>query len=457
MAQHSSVATIAKRLRDGQTTAVDLAEAAIEAYGASESRLNAYKTWAGDAILAQARAVDALLRSGIDTGPLMGLPLSVKDLYGVRNLPTFAGTCSELPQDWQRPGPIVQGITRQLGIVTGKTHTVEFAFGGLGTNHHWGAPRNPWSSSVAKVPGGSSSGAGVSLVQQSALLAIGTDTAGSVRIPAAMTGQTALKPTKGRWPVQGIVPLSTSLDTPGIITRSAADLAYFFAAIEGRTEPGPRPLNGLRIGLVRPLFDDGADASILEVTDRALARLESHGAKLIDVDLPAAPVALGIFRQGGLAGPELLAFLLQNFPERIEMLDPMVGQRVKHETNTTATEYLARAATLAACRETSLLAFADCDIIASPTVAISPPALSDLREPDAYRRANMMALRNTAVVNLLGWCAVTVPSGLDSEGMPVGLQLMATPLCEAELISAALSVENLLGNGAELLGQPPRF
>jgi aspartyl-tRNA(Asn)/glutamyl-tRNA(Gln) amidotransferase subunit A len=141
----------------------------------------------------------------------MGIPISVKDLFGVPGLPTCAGTNAAFPREWEAAGPVVGAVLSQLGIVTGKTHTVEFAFGGLGTNPHWGTPVNPWSSpDEPRAPGGSSAGAGVSLAQGSALLALGTDTAGSVRIPASFTGQTALKTTHGRWSLEGIVPLSPS-------------------------------------------------------------------------------------------------------------------------------------------------------------------------------------------------------------------------------------------------------
>ncbi len=389
----------------------------------------------------------------------MGIPVSVKDLYGVPGLPVHAGTDEAFPESWQRPGPVVQAVLSQLGLVTGKTHTVEFAFGGLGTNPHVGTPVNPWSVPGApRVPGGSSSGAGVSLAQGSALLALGTDTAGSVRIPACFTGQTALKITHGRWSLDGIVPLSPSLDTPGLLARTIEDLVFAFAALDP-VRPGaitPACASALRIGVVENVVYDGADASVIANTQDALARLEQAGAGLTPVHLPHVDTVLEIFGLGGLAATELRAFLDSTFPERIARLDPMVVARVSAADQTGAPEYLRRRDVLTASGKAAAQVFDGCDVLVSPTVPIGAPLIADMADPDAYRAANMLALRNTAIVNLFGWCAVTLPTGLDANGIPTGLQLIAPPRHEERLLAAALAVETVLGQGADLLGTPPQ-
>lgn len=183
-----SLADLVVDLRSGKANAQDLACAVIENHGSSGHSLNAYKTWDKEKIIRQAMAADSALKAGIDRGLLQGLPVSVKDLFGVKGFPTFAGSPKPLPEQWEREGPVIKARRRQLAVVTGKTHTVEFAFGGLGVNPHWTTPRNSWDREEHRVPGGSSSGAGVSLTIGSALMALGTDTAGSVRIPASMTG-----------------------------------------------------------------------------------------------------------------------------------------------------------------------------------------------------------------------------------------------------------------------------
>ncbi|WP_204318711.1 amidase family protein [Pseudooceanicola aestuarii] len=453
---HISLDQTAARLRDGTTSAAGLMADAAARHGATEARLGAYRTWAGERAARQAAAADTLLATGVDLGPLMGLPISVKDLFGVPGLPVFAGTDTEFGPEWQRPGPLVARVLAQLGIVTGKTHTVEFAFGGLGTNPHWGTPVNPWSASDApRAPGGSSSGAGVSLAQGSALAALGTDTAGSVRIPASYTGQVALKVTHGHWALDGIVPLSPSMDTPGLLARTIDDLAFLYGALQNAAPVRARAMAGLRIGVIRNLVWDDIDPIIAENTRAALTRLEAAGATLVDVDLPAVDPAMTIFRQGGLGAPELRGFLDRTAPDRIARLDPMVRARVDQADAITASDYLQRCATLAECGRQAGVVFDDLDLLVSPTIPATAPLLADLSDPDAYRQANMMALRNTAIVNLLGWCATTLPTGLDGFGIPSGLQLIAPPRQENHLLAASLGAEAVLGAGPDLLGAPP--
>lgn len=449
---------IASDIRTGATRSVDLMQYVNECYDASEAHLNAYRTWNGDRAMDQARAIDTLLGTGVDLGPLMGLPFSVKDLFGVPGLSTYAGTNAAFPSEWEVAGPVVSGVQSQGGVVTGKTHTVEFAFGGLGTNPHSGTPVNPWSAPDApRVPGGSSAGAGVSLAQGTALLALGTDTAGSVRIPASFTGQTALKVTHGRWSLDEIVPLSPSLDTPGILARTIADLAYAFASMDDRVT-GPiakAPLNGLRIGVVQNTVWEDTDPSIAENTDQVLQRIEKAGAQLGSVTLACVDEALAIFRQGGLAAPELRAFLDRNYPERIAQLDPAVMARIEAADQITASDYLQRAANLAQYGRTAAQVFDTVNVLVSPTIPITAPLIADVANPEVYRQANMLALRNTALANLFGWCAVTLPTGLDAHGIPSGLQIIAPPMQEHVLLSAALAVEKVIGSGPEMLGKAP--
>ena len=448
--------SIARDLRSGALRAEALADRAIAAHQAGGAALNAYKTWDGARALEQARAIDALLAAGRDLGPLMGIPVSVKDLFGVPGLPVFAGTDTAFPDAYSAAGPLVSRLLGQLGVVTGKTHTVEFAFGGLGVNAHWGTPLNPWSGADgARVPGGSSSGAGVSLAEGSALLALGTDTAGSVRVPASFCGQAALKTTFGLWESDGIVPLSPSLDTPGLLARSAADLAYGFAALDPRG-PGmaqPRDLSGLRIGVPENFFWDG-DAGVLARVQDTLRDLEGAGAVLVRLTLPGCDEVFDIFRQGGLAAPELRAWLDRNGPERIERLDPVVRLRVAGADAISAPEYLRRREELHLRGQAAREVFAQCDLLACPTAAIAPPRLADITEPADYAHANMMALRNTVIANLFGWCALSLPAGPDAQGLPVGLQLMAPPFDETALLAAGRAVEGRIGTGSDLLGRP---
>ncbi|SDX55356.1 aspartyl-tRNA(Asn)/glutamyl-tRNA(Gln) amidotransferase subunit A [Litoreibacter albidus] len=455
--KHQSLAQIARDLRDQTVSATALVEGATARYSATDGTLNAYKHWAGAEAKQQAEAVDVLINAGHDLGPLMGLPISVKDLYGVPKMPVFAGTDTEFGPEFQAAGPVVQAARAQLAIVMGKTHTVEFAFGGIGTNAHWGAPVNPWSAKEApRVSGGSSSGAGVSLAQGSALVALGTDTAGSVRIPASFTGQAALKTTIGRWSTQGIVPLSQSLDTPGLLTRTVADLAYAFSAIDSDTRKvDAQDVAGVRIGVIGNVVWDDIDPAIAANTEAALTALERKGATVTKMTLPGVDDVLDIFRQGGLAASELRSFMDTNFPDRIARLDPAVRARIETADQISSTEYLRRKAVMAQLGQDALSVFDEFDVLICPTVPVSAPLVSDLADGDAYRTANMLALRNTSIVNSFGWCAATLPSGLDGNGVPSGLQLIAPPMQERRLLAIAQGVENTIGNAPELLGAPP--
>jgi len=226
-----SVRALACDLRAGRITAGRLAEAAVERYASLEPRLNAYRSFDAELLRRQAAAADALLAVGTDLGPFQGLPVSVKDLYGLAGFRTWAGTPKPLPQVYEREGPVVRAFRRQAALLAGKTHTVEFAFGGLGTNRHYGAPRNPWDATRHRVSGGSSSGAGVSLWQGTAVLALGSDTTGSVRMPASWTGTVGLKVSRGRWPCEGLLTQSETLDTPGLLARTVEDMVPAFAAV----------------------------------------------------------------------------------------------------------------------------------------------------------------------------------------------------------------------------------
>lgn len=454
------LAAIARDIREGRLSCAALVGEAVAAHARWGSRLGAYKSFDEDRARRQAQAADTLLATGIDLGPLMGIPVSVKDLYGVPGFATFAGTDEALPAQWTDAGPVVARALAQLAVVTGKTHTVEFAFGGLGLNAHWGAPVNPWSGADGlRAPGGSSSGAGISLVEGSALVALGTDTAGSIRIPAALSGQAGLKTSHGRWSGEGIVPLSPSLDTPGILCRTTADLAYAFAALDpvAGSVPEARPLAGLRIGVPERVFQDDGDESILQVVSGTLRLLERRGATLVGVDIPGCEEVLAVFRKGGLAAFELRAFLDRNFPERMSRLDPVVRLRMQDVEATGGLEYLRRRDELALAAARARAVFAQCDVVASATVAIPPPRLDDVAEIGSYGAANMLVLRNTAVANLLGWCAMTLPAGLDALGLPVGLQLMGPPLEEETLLACARAIEDTIGTSADLVGPAPFF
>jgi aspartyl-tRNA(Asn)/glutamyl-tRNA(Gln) amidotransferase subunit A len=433
-----SLRALAADLGERRITAQELLE---RSQAAHDPALNAYLHWAPDFARRQAEAADAAFSAGIVTGPLQGIPTSVKDIYGVASLPVFAGSPRELPKSWQREGPVVQRLRKQLPVILGKTHTVEFAFGGLGANAHWPVPWNPRDRKTHRAPGGSSSGAGVSLVEGTALLAFGTDTAGSVRIPASFTGTVGLKTTWGRWSADGIVPLSPSFDTAGILTRSVADSAFAFSALDGARVPGLGGLSGCRIGVGKGFFFDDLGPGVGGAIDGALNALTRAGARVSDLALPGAAEVYEIYFRGGIVAPELYQFLKRQLPDWLETLDPKVRRRIDAARDLEAWEYIDRKASYAAFGKQATEALQAVDVLVTPTTPITAPAVQDFTEDASYGELNMRALKNTAVVSFLGLCALSMPIGLDGTGMPVGLQLIAPAMAEPKLLAVAAAFE----------------
>ena len=442
-----SLRHIARNLADGSLRAADLVAAAIARH---EPILNAYITWTPDLALQQAEAADAAFAAGQHLGGLQGVPVSLKDMYGITGLPTFAGTPRALPEEWTAQGPLLKCLRRQSAAIVGKTHTVEFAFGGLGTSRHHPVPWNPRDRATHRAPGGSSSGAGVSVAEGSALVAFGTDTGGSVRIPASLTGTVGLKTTLGRWSTAGIVPLSPSFDTPGLLTRSADDAAFSFEQLDTARVPDLAPDTPLRIGVAEPFFWQDCSPGIAERVTEALRLTQ---ATLTDQSLPGVAEVYQIYHQGGIVSAELFAFLNGSLPAWLDTLDPRVRRRMDDGSALEAWRYLHRKARYADLAAQAAAVFDTCDVIVSPTVPLTPPHISILQDDATYARLNLQMLRNTCVVSFLGLCAVTIPVGLDAEGMPVGLQLIGAPGTEPRLLAIARLFENRLARAG--VWQPP--
>lgn len=436
-----SLSEISARLADGRLCARALVEAAQARHDAA---LNAYKAWAPDIALRQADAADAAFAAGNRLGALQGIPVSVKDIYGVAGLPVFAGSPRELPARWQQEGPLVRALRNQIAVIMGKAHTVEFAFGGLGINAHWPVPWNPQDRKVHRTPGGSSSGAGVTLGEGTALVALGTDTAGSVRIPASMTGNAGIKTTKGRWSTDGVVPLSPTFDTTGLLARGASDLAFAFHQLDGAAVPALPDLGGVRLGRAERFFWENTSPGVSERVDEALSLAAADGARVADARLPAVNEVFELYYKGGIVSVELYAFLSAELPEWLETLDPRVRRRMDAGKALPAWDYLHRRTRYAALSTDAAGSLAGIDALVCPTVPITPPPIADVADDEAYIKTNLLALRNTCPASFLGLCAVTLPAGRDAAGMPVGLQLVGAPGSEMRLLAIAVRLERLL-------------
>ncbi len=450
-------------LRTRELSAVELCEAAIDRHQSLGDALHAYRHFDSEAALGAARDADRLLAAGTG-GPLCGIPVSVKDIYGARDMPTYAGSARQLPEDpWSSDAWLVDRVRRAGGVITGKTHTVEFAYGGVGMNPHWGTPHNPWDAETARIPGGSSCGAGVSLWEGSALLALGSDTGGSIRIPAAFTGVVGHKTTKGRLSTDGATQLSSTFDTVGALTRTVADSIYFFGCVDPKWgDPLPllesletSSMEGVRIRLPECCLWEDCDPNLRDVLTGALEELETAGAEVERAVGTMIDDAYDHYMSGGIGSAEIHAWLSHHLPEWLDLLHPTVGARISGALSLESEEYR-----LALSKHRRMAAMADslfdeADILVLPSNLISPPPVQEVADDlERYKVVNKATLQPTCPVNMLGLCAISIPAGLDANGMPVGLQLVARAGDDESLLGVALAAERVMGTAVERMGVP---
>ncbi|RDU98850.1 amidase [Trinickia dinghuensis] len=397
------------------------------------------------AAASQAAASDALRRHGV-AGPLSGIPISVKDLFDVQGEITRAGS-RILPEMAATRDATAIGRLRAAGAVfVGRTNMTEFAYSGLGINPHYGTPANPFDRAVARIPGGSSSGAAVSVADGMAAAAIGSDTGGSCRIPAALCGIVGFKPTAARIPLAGAVPLSSSYDSVGSMATSVACCAALDSIMAGGTETlplDPVPLQGLRIAVPAKSMFDGTDAHVAAAFERAIARLAGAGAIVREVAFPSWDGLAQLGQNGGLVAMEAWAWHVKLMADHPSDYDPRVIARIRLGSQSSIAEYLrARARRSDLCRQADdeLRSF---DVVACPAVPIVAPRIAELDDEAAYASANRLLLRNPAVANMLDLCSLSIPCHSPGDA-PVGLMLMKRHMHDRELLSIGAGVEAVL-------------
>jgi len=432
-----------ERLRRGEITSEEVTKAYLGRIKALEPALGAYEYVAADQALAQARSLDRLLAAGTDLGPLMGVPVAVKDLLAVDGMPSTAGSNVDVSDLIGSEGRFVKTLKRAGGVILGKTKTVEFALGGAGTNRVRGTPRNPWDANVFRVPGGSSSGSAVAMASGMCGFAIGSDTGGSVRGPAAFCGVFGLKTTAGLWPTDGVYPLSPTLDTLGLLTATADDAAIAYAALEGVPAPAPRAPRGLRLGRPTNHFFDNLDPEVEKATAKALAALETAGAEIVPIEVPEVTEADDLFYD--LIAAEFIAVIgRQRFVDNRERMDRDVANWGGTGLDIPADHYIRilwRHREL--CRSTRER-FRDFDGWVNPTRPIVARPQEDYDDADEYSRLARRMAQNTRHGNAAGLCAASIP--VQSGGsLPVGLQVACAPMAEGRLLSIARLIESLVG------------
>lgn len=445
------MATISKNqaaLRAGLSSSAELVEAALDRIEAAQGEgARAFTRVYAAAARAAASASDSLRGAGLCRSAIDGLPISIKDLFDVAGETTLAG--SVVRQGEPVAGEHAVVVKRLLAagaVLVGKTNMTEFAYSGLGINPHYGTPRNPWDRASGRIPGGSSAGAAVSVSDGMAVAAIGSDTGGSVRIPAALCGLVGFKPTARRVPTRGALPLSVNLDSVGPIATSVACCAQLDAILSGQDDPAlvPVRLRGLRLALPTSVILDGLDAQVALAFEAALKRLSAAGAEIAEFAVPAFAQSQAINAKGGFTAAEAWAWHRQLIARAGERYDPRVVSRIARGEAMSAADYIdllqARRRWIGEV-EASIAGY---DALLMPTVPIVAPVVAELVASDeAYFRANGLMLRNPTMINFLDGCALSIPCH-ESGSAPVGLTVAGPAMSDQRILAIGLAIEESL-------------
>jgi aspartyl-tRNA(Asn)/glutamyl-tRNA(Gln) amidotransferase subunit A len=401
-----------------------------------------------DAASVAAEAADQRAAAGLSLGPLDGLVVTIKDLFDVAGEPTRAASplrADALPAT--ADAPIVRRLRQAGAVIVAKTNMSEFAFHGIGTNPAFGTPGN--AADRSRVPGGSSSGAAVSVADGMCRIAIGSDTGGSVRLPAAFNGLVGFKPTTGRVPTDGAFPLSFTMDSIGPLARSVQDCAAADAVMAG-ADPAPvmaRSPASLRLGVLKGLPFDDCDPIVAAGMEAAFRRLTAAGATLVDIDLSAAFHQVRLIQAlGGFSSAE--AFFIHrewmDDPVRRGRVDPNVVARIERGRSVTGADYVAMQRRQMALKASLPPLFAGLDGWVLPTVAIVAPTMASVADPAVFGPMNMLALRNTLQINVMDLCAISLP--VAGTPLPVGLMLAGPHGGDRALLSVAAGLEPVLAH-----------
>ena len=435
----------------GETTAAALVDDACARAEAPEGEGGlVFLSHYGEAARLQARHADAMRAAGVDPGPLAGMPISIKDLFDVAGETTRAGSIVRRSAE---PAAVDAAIVRRLkgagAILVGRTNMTEFAYSGIGINPHYGTPANPWDRANRRIPGGSSSGAAISVTDGMAIAAIGTDTGGSIRIPSALSGLTGFKPTARRVPQDGCFPLSFSLDSIGPLAASVECCATVDAVMAGETRaPLPAmPAGGLRLGVAQTLVQDGLEDPVRTAFEVALTRLSAAGARLIDLPFTLLAGIPQLSTAGGLAAAEALALHRKGLDSRPQDFDRRVAARILNGAKISGADYVDLMLARTRYRREADALTAPFDAVIMPTCPRIAPRIADLESDDAaFGEANLAMLRNTALFNFLDRCAATLPIHRAGEA-PVGLMVVGETMGDRRNLTVAKAIEAALAAG----------
>jgi aspartyl-tRNA(Asn)/glutamyl-tRNA(Gln) amidotransferase subunit A len=457
---YRSITKLATHIRTGEVSCLDLAEHYLCRVESLDKILNAFRLVSKGRAVAQARWADQALQDGEDLGLLHGMPYAAKDLFDVKGLPTTAGTHLRQNHIAAEDAAAIASLSRAGMVFLGKTNTVQFAFSGVGINHDHGTPRNPWSR-THHLPGGSSSGSAVAVAAGLVPVALGTDTGGSVRVPASLCGITGLKTTVGRISRAGVYPLSWTLDSVGILARTAEDTALVYQRLEGtdindestwglaahdvgrELKAGVR---GMRLAFAESIFFEDVDPEVEKAVRDCGQVFKGLGAQVGSIDFSVAIEALQLNPGKVIIAAEGYTINKKWLEEHLDELDPVVAQRMIKGKEVSAEDYLHTCRTARQLRALSGTAFRDVDALLVPTTPLPalPVAAVDTTLEN-YLTLNAFYLRNTCIGNILNLCGLSIPCGFTQAGLPIGLMIYGKSFQEDIVLRLGYAFQQVTG------------
>jgi len=442
-----TLAALAADLDSGRTSARKLVDECLGKIADKDGEgARAFIRVDAEAAIEAAEAMDRLREVKAAPSPFAGIPVSIKDLFDIKGQVTRAGSraLDDSPPA-EADAPAVARLRRAGFIVIGRTNMTEFAYSGIGINPHYGTPKGAWQRSAGHVPGGSSSGAAVSVLDGMAHGALGTDTGGSCRIPAAFNGIVGFKPTQRRVPLDGAVPLSFTLDSIGPLARTVGCCATLDAVLanEAAVPLQPRPVRGMRLAVPTTVTLDDLDDAVARTFERALEKLAREGALIERIAVPEFLDVAPMSAKGGFAAAESYAWHRYLIVSKGDVYDPRVASRILRGESQSAADYIdllgARRSLIARTEKR----IAPYDALVLPTTANTPPRIADLADDKAFTTANLLALRNCTLINIIDGCAISLPAHREGE-VPVGLMLAAAGGSDRRIFELAAGMEAVI-------------
>jgi aspartyl-tRNA(Asn)/glutamyl-tRNA(Gln) amidotransferase subunit A len=397
--------------------------------------------------IATADLVDGQRRNGANLHALAGIPISLKDLFDEAGSTTLGGSRVLVGTPAAtRNSTVVERLRKAGAVIVGRTNLVEFAFSGLGLNPHYGTPKNTFDRTTGRIPGGSSSGAAISVADNMAAGAIGSDTGGSIRIPAALNGLVGFKPTARRVPLNGVLPLSFTLDSAGPIARTVADCALLDQVLAAEVDglPAPVQLRGLRFAVPKTVFQSDVSPAVADAFTAALGRLSAAGATVVDLPMPEFAQAAAVNPRGALISAEAYWWHRQWMKDAADKYDPRVIVRIRAGETITAVTYIDLMKLREQFIRTISAAAAGYDAMLMPTTPETAPTIAEAgKDDETYTRLNLRMLRNPAVVNLFDGCALSIPCHVPGTA-PVGMMIAGTQGTDRKILAIGLAAEGVI-------------